>query len=186
MQDKKKFLEMMTGFCEIHGKELSENALKLYIKAVENFDDELVFDAMNRFMLGSSFFPKPHDIIELIQGKTSDAPLLAWQSVIEAIAEHGAYQSVRFEDGRIGRAIALMGGWPALCSTDTKDMVWRQKDFERIYTSLHPESSSESLQGLHESSNLKKGYFKQIGAPAFIPMRKQIAGQGARLLTCVK
>lgn len=186
MKDKVKFVERITALSEIHGRELSKPAIEIYAQSLNGLEDEDIFRALETLIRSSSFFPKPHDIIELIQGKASDAPLLAWQSVIEAIAEHGAYQSVRFEDGRIGRAIALMGGWPALCSTDTKDMVWRQKDFERIYTSLYPESSSDALQGLHESSNLKKGHFKQIGAPVFIPMRKQIAGQGARLLTCVK
>jgi len=68
------------------------------------------------------------------QPAEQDRSLLAWDRVLEAIREHGGYQTVQFDDLAIHAAIRSCGGWVALCEQETEQMItWTKKAFCDAY-----------------------------------------------------
>jgi len=68
------------------------------------------------------------------QPAEQDRSLLAWDRVLEAIREHGGYQTVKFDDLAIHAAIRSCGGWVALCEQETEQMItWTKKAFCESY-----------------------------------------------------
>lgn len=156
MKNEIKFKEYMTMLCELHDKILSDMMKDLYWKVLEPFTDEECERAFKELIYSTRFFPKPVDLIEILQGKKQDQATLAWLEVLGAIKSIGHYKSVKFSNPVIHSVINAMGGWPELCMMETKDGKWKQKEFERLYDvmSLRGGKHPAYLPGAHENNNL--------------------------------
>lgn len=89
---------------------------------------------------------------DMVIEKTEDRALFAWESVSKAMAVHGAYVSVKFDDPVIHSVIDLMGGWACTCHLPQD--VWMRKNFIDLYQTMakkreHP----EYLKGITEIEN---------------------------------
>lgn len=138
---------------------------------MDPFSDDQIERAMMTAALTLKFFPKPAELIELIQGKTKDRAIAAWESLIGAIQRCGSYQSVIFRDGRISRTVELMGGWLEVCSMTEEETKWKMKDFCAIYQSL-PDSEPRKLMGRYEQDNRMRGFIEAIPEPVMIGQAK--------------
>jgi hypothetical protein len=61
-------------------------------------------------------------------------PYEAWEAVVRAFADVGAYRSPDFDDPIIGDAVKAVGGWRNLCASD--NMVADRARFIDAYTRL--------------------------------------------------
>lgn len=162
--DKREFAEILRATLDLYGKEASAPVLRLWWASLEKFSIEEVRHGFSRFIQSpdnGSFYPKPADIIRMIEGTAGDRGMIAWGKVQEAIVRVGGYQSVAFDDPIIHACIEDMGGWPKLCTTDRDDMPFRAADFAkryRAYVERGAEVSVPYLVGRSETENRLNGY----------------------------
>ena len=114
-----------------------------------------------------SFRPKPADIIrqiEAVNGSGDDRLTEAWARLRDAIAEHGGDRSIQLldENGDVDHAahaaVMALGGWPALCETEAKEMPFRHKDFGAAYRAARTSTSGRRishLSGRNERQNAR-------------------------------
>ncbi len=107
-----------------------------YLEAMKHFDDDVLEKAF--FEAGSSlrFFPKPVELVEIIEGKADEQAMVAWGFVQEAFRRAGQYNSVLFADSRIARAIELPDGWVKLCRMEGEEADWGRREFLKTYRSI--------------------------------------------------
>lgn len=160
MKDEIKFKEYMATLCELHDKTMSSILVDLFWKVLEPFTDEQCEKAFQEIIMSSRFFPKPVDMIEVIQGKRDHESTRAWLLAYDAIGRVGNYSSVKFRDVIIHSVIEFMGGWPQFCSMISDEVKWKQKEFERLYQVIstregcHP----DYLPGTTEINNNANGW----------------------------
>lgn len=171
--DFKRFSMALTACAELYGKTVSEGAFSLWWQALERFDIEQVERAFRLVVEdpdGGQFMPKPADIIKRLEGTATDRSLIAWGKVLDAIQRVGAYQSVVFDDGAIHAVIEDMGGWPAICRSDTDELPFLQRRFcdsHRTYSRRGGDFRYPAkLIGDHEAANRMHGH--PAAAPALI------------------
>jgi hypothetical protein len=133
MQSRQKFSEFMTLISEMFDRDLSAALTDLYWQALKPFPDEKCVEAFNQILLSVKFFPKPGEILEVLQGSQTYRATLAWLEVIEALSSIGCYQSVEFQDRAIHSTIEAMGGWVELGKITNNEIKWKQKEFENLY-----------------------------------------------------
>ena len=163
MRDEIKFKEYLTALCELHDKTISKLLTDLYWKILEPFTDEECEAAFKELIYSSRFFPKPAEFREILCGKKEHQATAAWIEVLNAVARIGNYKSVKFSDPVIHSVIKVMGGWPQLCTMESKDEKWKQKEFERLYEviSSWKGNHTEYLPGTHEMENNRLGHEKR-------------------------
>lgn len=171
MTDDVAFRKYITALCEIHGKDpLTKTVADIYWKTLEPFSDEQCEMAFKDILLHSKFFPKPADFLEILEGKQGDKATLAWLKVLGTIKRVGTYESVCFDDPAIHTAIEAMGGWVRMGEITNDQLPWKQREFEKIYSSVNRPGMKhlEYLPGRTELDNSARGYFKHIPKPVQI------------------
>lgn len=162
MQSRVKFVEMITGLAEALGGEMSVAKLSIYEKALSRFSDEQIEAAVNLAGATLKFFPKPVELIELIEGKREDQAVLAWETLLDTMQRVGAYASVLFEDGRIAKTVNLLGGWQQICQTPEANLKFLRLDFLKIFASLSPDTVPEILDGIGNIHNAAHGFLDHV------------------------
>ena len=154
------FQKLLVTIGEIYSREVSKPVIKIYWEILKKYDYEAVKNAFYEFISKNEdgkFFPKPAQIVEILEGKSEEHALTAWLVVQEAIQRHGAYSAVSFEDKLISATVNRMGGWPRLCAMETSKLDFYRKNFEEIYQHLKknpPENLPAVLPGLfHDTKN---------------------------------
>jgi len=136
-EEKKQFLEIMTGICEIYDKQLSEKSLEFYMTVLEEYNFATVKKALTRYMLNASgsgsFFPKPADIIALIEGDPEDRAEIAWTEVVQALERVGSWKSIKFRDPIINTVIYELGGWTYLGEKTLEELKFIRPQFVKLY-----------------------------------------------------
>lgn len=168
MKDYKRFCGMMNTLGEVFDKQMSKLLLEVYWKALAPFSDQEAEAAFSKAMVTCTFFPKPVELIEFISGSLSDRSLLAWEKFTKALAEVGVYQSVQFDDPVIHSVVELMGGWIQAGQWPKDELKWRQKEFERAYTTLQQRKDHpypKELPGLLALENAAKGFLDHVPKP---------------------
>lgn len=177
MRKNEMVLNYLSVLSEMHNKKLSQALQKIYIKVLSKYSYSVLEIAFDKVINNCTFFPKPVEIIKYIVGGSDDRSLYAWTKVIDAVRKYGAYESVDFGDPLIAKAIRLIGGWKFICNTNSKEMVWMQKEFERIYKNLiisGYSSDNSKVSGIIESVNMKKGEIDEIPDPIQIGSKQKL------------
>jgi hypothetical protein len=175
MDKKKLIIKYMTILADLHKRDLSEALLNVYIKILEKYDYKQIEDALIEIVSTAKFFPKPAEILEALHGSKEDRALMSWMKVRDAIRKYGHYSSIDFGDPIIVKAISQIGGWQKLCSTLTDEMIWMQKEFERIYKNLvvsNYHGTDTIVVGYIERKNLLNGFEKETPEPVKIGNNK--------------
>lgn len=124
-EDKKRFGAVMNGLGATYGKELTTPLVDLYWRAMEEMTIEQVEAAAAKMLTDQDqkFWPRPADFLKH-SGTPSreELALDAWGSLLDAIREHGAYTSVKFDDPALGATVRVLGGWVRLCDTPAEQM----------------------------------------------------------------
>lgn len=134
-QDWDRFRRVIAALGEAFERKLTPTLAELYWAALERFTIEEVEFAGRRAIELKVFFPKPVELISLIEGEPGDRAAIAFDQVERAVSSVGTHRDVVFDDPVIHRVITSMGGWEAYgCLPDgEKDRTWRRKEFERLY-----------------------------------------------------
>lgn len=137
-QDRAAFLERFMGLCELFSKETNEFNTKVYFRALSRFDVQDVVRGIDKAIVRCKFFPKPVELIELIEGSPEDAAEVEASKVWTAITRVGAYRSVVFDNAVTAAVVEQgFGGWVKLCSEmRAEDEKWFRKDFCKTYASF--------------------------------------------------
>lgn len=163
-EDRAAFGEAIGALTAAFQKEPTKPLLLGYWLGLRDLDLSTVQKAVALGIRDSKFMPPPAALREF----AGDEPVgvrcvRAWDAVKRAIREHGAYQSISFDDPAVNAAIRSLGGWVKICSLDSEELdKWTRKDFEKVYSgfSQHgvaPESA-RYLDGLHEREARFNGY----------------------------
>ena len=138
LQERDAFLTRFLGLCELFNVAADEFKTELYFRALQRFDIQDVVRGIDKAVTRCRFFPKPVELIELIEGNADDIAEVEAVKVIEAVKRVGSWQSVAF-DNPVTAAVVQQGfgGWVKLCSEmNAKEEKWFRKDFCRLYVSF--------------------------------------------------
>lgn len=108
----------LARLAELYDKPMSEALHALYFEALQDYDIASVVAAMRAHVVQPErgrWFPKPADLIGLLDGAPEEQALEAWSEVIGAWRSVGYYGAPDFEDESITGTINRMGGWQAFC-----------------------------------------------------------------------
>lgn len=140
-----KKIMMMTG--ELYDKNITETLLDLYFSVLKDFSVDHVAEAFTAHIRSTdaagTFFPKPADIIRLINGtkkeedeKTDQNAEIAWSDVIGKVASLGSYRNFESDDKVSVAVIVALGGWMRVCSSNYDQLPWLKKEFISAYKSF--------------------------------------------------
>ena len=162
--DRKPFRAMLEAVAALYARDLSADVMALYWSALQAFDLAAVRAALDRHVKNpdaGQFFPKPADLIRMLEGTTVDSAAQAWAKCERAMRSVGGHVDVVFDDATIHRVVEDMGGWPKLCMTLEADLPFRAKDFQTLYRgyALRREIPSHPprLLGRFSTQNLQAG-----------------------------
>lgn len=154
-----RFVQALTGLGEIYNKQVSEILIEIYWDALKKYDFLAVGKAFKVYYTSenSTFFPKPGELIVLIEGGSEDRSIQAWSVVDKAVRTVGPYRSVVFDDRVIMSTIQQMGGWVSFCSSkDDTDHKFHGERFKKAYRSNLKQENLKfpsQLTGIADGSN---------------------------------
>ena len=187
MKDFKKFSYVLAGLAETYERELSQSLTELYWNVLKRYSDNEFEAGVERMLKDRTLqkFPKPAEIIKYIEGNgltPEERAEIAWQLVVKAMSEIGSAQSVIFEDKTVMGVIEAIGGWSDLCIVETDQLVWKQKEFVKLYCidkKAGIDRGVDKLVGRYETINSTRNF--KVEPPYFIGENgKQIKQLGAK------
>jgi hypothetical protein len=179
-RDFDKFSAIMVGIAENYGQSLSPSGIALRFKTLEQHDiDEIERAAMSLITCRKyTTMPTVADFLEHLScGSLEDKAEVEAGKVLTAIARHGGYASVVFDDP-VTQAVIVQayGGWVKLCEecgssgVNGESEKWFRKDFARTWAAYSRQGIQQHghLPGRFEISNSSNGYLDAIPAPQLI------------------
>lgn len=157
------FRRLLGSVMAMYRQDVSEFVVDVWWQACSPFDLETVRKAMTAHATDPDrghFAPKPADIVRLLSGTQADRSLVAWGKVYDAMRHVGAYASVAFDDPAIAPAIVDIGGWQAICRSESDELPHLQRRFcasHATYTRSPPAQAIGYLMGEHEAINRTRG-----------------------------
>lgn len=159
--DMKEFTEMLDFMAEGLGVDMTAVKYRFYFAALSDLPIADIIKAANYIARTATFFPKPVDFRNAINGNQDEAAISAWEKVQKGKSKAGQYQSVQFDDPVIHTVIKLMGGWAAVCRLEGHDdEKWQRIDFEKTYKAMQGCNKDHPLYlpGAAEVQNSAKGF----------------------------
>ena len=136
-KDMPEFIKILTGLAAMFDRPLTALIRDMYFTALGDLTIEQINKAGNQIARTATFFPKPVDFRNAINGNQDEAAIAAWEKVQKGKSKAGQYQSVQFDDPVIHTVIKLMGGWAAVCRLEGHDdEKWQRIDFEKTYKAM--------------------------------------------------
>ena len=174
MQDTefKSFRGLIRSMGEAYTQELSHILVDIYWQCLKAFDLNEVRHAFKTHLNnpnGGGLFPKPSDLIRLLEGSPESRALCAWTHVQCTMGRVGRYHSVAFDDPLIHAVIEDMGGWITLCEISLKELYFVSLEFQKRYGALvhqRPKGHPRYLVGIIEREHAKEGY--DFGPPVLV------------------
>lgn len=96
---------LLVALAEALNHPLSTASIKIYFSALKRFEFDDVERAISKAGQSLKWFPKPVELIELIEGSTENAAAQAWALFNQAVETGGYYQSLFVEDAAAAFAI---------------------------------------------------------------------------------
>lgn len=122
--------------------------LDAYWEVLSCLTDTEMSRAFSRALTECRFFPVPVELLTFA-GRGPRSLLAeageAWEAVRAAMDLHDYTTSVDFGP-LVNAVVRNLGGWVWLCGQTVPDLVWRRKDFERVYVEFAPKPA-EQLRG---------------------------------------
>lgn len=183
-RDVEPFIVELTRLAELYNRAVSEAMGALYFEAMAEYPIADVIRAMRlhiRHPEQGRFFPKPADLIGLLEGDTNSQALEAYRVLDDALLAHGVYRSVRFEDAALAASVQALGGWVEVEARwkDRAQEPFLRADFCKLYRvyvgrTLDRTALPHHLPGLHEMTNIVK-HPESVQPPAIVGVRNQKA-----------
>lgn len=121
LHDRTKFVEIILGFAELKGKELSTAAIELFWRAMQDWSIEEFQHAANALVKTCEFMPTPKDFYDL-RKKMRPSAAEAWEQ--------------RDKDPLARRALAIATQGRYVGHIDLDELKWVQKRFLEVYDEL--------------------------------------------------
>jgi len=177
MLDKNKFVELLTGLCEVFNKQPSKTIFNVYYEIFRDYSEERIKKAVIACLKTHKFntLPKPADILQFLEESHEDKALRAWLYVREAMQKADFYFSVDFKDKVIPHCIEALGGWMWLCEQAGKDIPFIERRFLDLYRifSKRELKDSPKMIGFFEAKNRENGYEKETPKPIQIGYKQE-------------
>ena len=173
-KDMPEFIKILTGLAAMFDRPLTVLIRDMYFTALDDLTIEQLNTAGNQIARTATFFPKPVDFRNAINGNQDEAAIAAWEKVLKGKSKAGQYQSVQFDDPVIHTVIKLMGGWGAVCRLEGHDdEKWQRIDFEKTYKAMQGSNKDHPvyLPGAAEVQNAAKGF----------PTKKEVLAIGEKV-----
>ena len=124
------FLKILDAVSDLYGKDkMVGPGVSMFFGLMAPYSFQEFSRAMEEHCRTCKFFPRPADLIGIIEGSAEDRGRLAWQEVLRACEVHGTYRSVNFDDPRIHYAVNAIGGWVKFGAMPESERPFREKDF---------------------------------------------------------
>jgi hypothetical protein len=155
--DFEKFCELLAALGERFDKKLTPMTLKLDFAAFSRFTIEQIEAAVMTWYTTGKFFPRPVELIELIEGKADSRGEKAWEKFVDAIRKGGQMKSVYCDDPKLLRSVQLLyGSWIKACEElppITNPMHANHRtQFLAVYTNCT--DGIQYLKGLREAAGM--------------------------------
>lgn len=174
-EKEKRVAEMLYGLAEVFDKEnLSPLAIEIYFQIVKEFTFEQIQEAGNRAVRELKWFPKPVELLELIQGSKAELELrgnVQAYLVLGAISSIGSNESVKFQDPVTTAVIKrVYSGWIELGDLRTEETKWFLREFAQHYANFAKSriTDHEHCAGRIERDNIASGYLDDIPTPLLV------------------
>jgi hypothetical protein len=163
-EEKAAFTVYLAGLAEIFDVSLSKMRIDLYFEALKDLPIEQFVLACNYHTQTGKFFPKPSELREALNGRSSDRAVLAFEEMRAAVRSIGAYKSVSFTDKTTMAVIQAFGGWLKVCDTPSGEWKWLEKDFIKAYEAMQGREieTPTSLPGIVEQENFARMNIEDI------------------------
>jgi hypothetical protein len=126
-EDFDRFAEVVAGFAELKGKQLSAPAIELYWRAMQHWTLEEFRQAASYLLRTCQFMPTPKEFEELRKAGRP-TPGEAWQRALGHCASGEWRTGAGCGDPSIDATVAMCGGWQAiaLCGIDKLGFIERR------------------------------------------------------------
>lgn len=171
--DRKAFIEVVLGFAELKGKQLSAPALELYWRALQHWSLDEFRAAAEQLLRTCEFMPLPKDFEDLRKAGRQTAGE-AWADVLNYARHEYSPNGLRFANGDeaprfdplVVRAVNAIGGFRAIAMADVDSTPFLERRFCEHFESIQdacdvrdavPEiaySGHRSLAGPQSARNL--------------------------------
>jgi hypothetical protein len=143
--DRQRFLEVVIGFAELKGKQLSVPALELYWRALQHWPLADFMAAAEQLVRTSEFMPTPKDFEDL---RKAGRPTCgeAWVDARATARQWREGYSISSGDPFIDRVVRVIGGYRAIAMCDVDKMHFLERRFAEHFEEMQDtESTREAL-----------------------------------------
>lgn len=137
--DRKQFIEIVMGFAELKGKQLSAPALELYWRSLRHWSLEDFQQAAEHLIRTCEFMPMPKDFEDL---RKAGRPT-AGEAWARAVASCGSCHSARgytsggsCGDQFIDRVVRAIGGYRVIAMCDSEKLHFLERRFSEHFETM--------------------------------------------------
>lgn len=134
--DRKKFLDVVVGFAELKGKQLSAPALELYWRSLQHWSLEDFLAAAEQLVRTSEFMPSPKNFEDLRKASRPTSGE-AWILACETARDwRELRQNVSSGDPFVDRVARAVGGYRAIAMHDSDKLHFLEKRFAEHFETM--------------------------------------------------
>lgn len=137
-EDRISFAEVVIGFAELKGKQLSAPAIELYWNAMQHWTLADFRAAANHLLRTCEFMPTPKDFEDLRKAgrMTSGEAWLRAVACCTSARIPGGHQGGTSGDSLIDRAVRAIGGYGAIAMCDLDKLPFMERRFCEHYAEM--------------------------------------------------
>lgn len=147
--DRKKFVEVVMGFAELRGKQLSAPALELYWRALQHWPLQEFVAVAEQLVRTSEFMPTPKNFEDLRKASrptSGEAWILACET---ARRWREIAPNVSSGDPFVDHVVRVVGGYRAIAMHDSEKLHFMEKRFGEHFESMQSvDDTREALPSL--------------------------------------
>jgi len=144
--NKADFAREMTALGEIFNKEVSPAMAEMYWRVLSQYDAKVITAAISEAVKSCTFFPKPAELLEFINGNPDKLAQLRWAEIIGMLHASGGTDGRAWpSDGAAKQALAKVGGLSHLGKCSLYDLPRSLRD------AFVAEYKSGFSKGLHRA-----------------------------------
>lgn len=133
--DRKKFLEVVVGFAELKGKQLSAPALELYWRALSGWPLEDFLSAAEQLVRTSEFMPTPKDFEDLRKAQRLTCGE-AWITALETARRWREGYSISSGDEFVDRVVRAIGGYRTIAMCEMEKTHFLERRFAEHFDEM--------------------------------------------------
>jgi len=178
MNKREAFVTVLNVLGESFNRPMTEGLLEGYWMALQDLSTEEMQAAGKRALQECKFMPAPSELLAFVGRGPRDFAFetaKAWEAVVWAMNRYDYTDSVDFGP-LVNAVIRNLGGWVYLCNQKLPELVWRRKDFERLYEAFASKPVDQLnggyLPGEHKTE-IRRIAINGVTPPKMLPAKKE-------------